>query len=127
MDRAGRRCACHFLVHSILTSPEFWRKVMPLLPGTHGLAWEMVGYGQSIEESRSFDLAVGHEAEYLAAWMRPLGIGKAVLVGHDPGGRVVQSSTASGSGGLLLTNAIACSSWPMPFRMFAREQPTMNL
>jgi pimeloyl-ACP methyl ester carboxylesterase len=105
------------LVHGIPTSPELWRKVMPLLPGARVLAWEMVGYGQSIDEARSIDISVGRQADYLAAWMRQIGIGKAVLVGHDLGGGVVQIAAVRHPelcGGLFLTNAIGYDSWPIP-------------
>lgn len=105
------------LVHGIPTSPDLWRNVMPMLSGVHVLAWEMVGYGQSIEEGRARDISVGRQAEYLAAWMRRLGIAKAVLAGHDLGGGVVQIAAVRHKrlcGGLFLTNAIGYDSWPIP-------------
>ena len=105
------------LVHGIPTSPDRWRKVLPLLPGVRALAWEMVGYGQSIAEGRTRDISVGQQANYLASWMRHLGIGKAIMVGHDLGGGVVQIAAVRQPGlcgGLLLTNAIGYDSWPIP-------------
>ncbi|MEE4164231.1 MAG: alpha/beta fold hydrolase, partial [Woeseiaceae bacterium] len=36
------------LLHGIPTSPHLWRHVVPRLEGVRCLAWEMVGYGQSI-------------------------------------------------------------------------------
>lgn len=57
------------------------------------------------------------QADYLAAWLRQLGIDRAVLVGHDLGGGVVQIAATRYPGlcaGLLLTNAIGYDSWPIP-------------
>lgn len=105
------------LVHGIPTSPELWRKVVPMLPGVRVLAWEMVGYGQSITEGRALDISVARQADYLAAWMRQLGIGTAVLAGHDLGGGVVHIAAVRHPelcGGLFLTNAIGYDSWPIP-------------
>lgn len=105
------------LVHGIPTSPGLWRKVVPKLSGVRVLAWEMVGYGKSIEQGRTRDISVGEQAEYLAAWMRQLGIEKAVLAGHDLGGGVVQIAAVRHPelcAGLFLTNAIGYDSWLIP-------------
>lgn len=105
------------LVHGIPTSPELWRKVMPRLTGVRALAWEMVGYGQSIEQGRGRDISVGQQANYLAAWMQHLGLGEAILAGHDLGGGVVQIAAVRRPelcAGLFLTNAIGYDSWPIP-------------
>ncbi len=104
-------------VHGIPTSPELWRKVMPRLRGGQALAWEMVGYGASIAEGRGRNISVAKQADYLAAWLQQLGIERAVLVGHDLGGGVVQIAATRYPGlcaGLLLTNAIGYDSWPIP-------------
>ncbi len=105
------------LVHGIPTSPELWRRVLPRLRGARALAWEMVGYGKSIPEGRGRDISVAKQADYLAAWIRQLGIDRAVLVGHDLGGGVMQIAAARYPGlcaGLLLTNAVGYDSWPIP-------------
>lgn len=105
------------LLHGIPTSPELWRDVIPLLSGVRTLAWEMVGYGESIDEGRSRDISVARQAEYLASWMRHLGLERALLVGHDLGGGVAQILAVRHPdlcGGLLLTNAIGYESWPIP-------------
>lgn len=105
------------LVHGIPTSPELWRKVMPRLRGGQALAWEMVGYGASIPQGRGRNISVAKQADYLAAWLQQLGIERAVLVGHDLGGGVVQIAVTRYPGlcaGLLLTNAIGYDSWPIP-------------
>ena len=82
------------LVHGIPTSPKLWRRVLPRLRGARALAWEMVGYGASIPEGRRRDISVAKQADYLAAWLRQLGVDRAVLVGHDLGGGVVQIAAA---------------------------------
>lgn len=105
------------LIHGIPTSPELWRKVVPLLAGVRALAWEMVGYGQSIGEGRGRDISVGQQADYLAAWAQHLGIRRAVLAGHDLGGGVAQIAAVRHPkicGALFLTNAIGYDSWPIP-------------
>ena len=104
-------------VHGIPTSPRLWRHVIPRVRGARSLAWEMVGYGGSMREGRDRDISVARQAEYLAAWMRELGLESAVLVGHDLGGGVAQILAVRHPGlvsGLVLTNAISYDSWPIP-------------
>ena len=57
------------LVHGIPTSPALWRHVVPLVEDVQVLAFEMLGYGESIPAGRQRDLSVGHQADYLLAWM----------------------------------------------------------
>jgi pimeloyl-ACP methyl ester carboxylesterase len=105
------------LIHGIPTSPELWRSVMPRLEGVRALAWEMVGYGESIGAGASRDISVSRQADYLAAWLDHLDLTRAVLVGHDLGGGVVQILAVRRPelvGGLVLTNAIGYDSWPIP-------------
>lgn len=105
------------LIHGIPTSPALWRHVMPLLSGARCLAFEMVGYGASIPEGRNRDISVGRQANYVAAWLRHLGIERAVLAGHDLGGGVAQILAVRHPdlcSGLFLTNAIGYDSWPIP-------------
>ena len=104
------------LVHGIPTSPRLWRHVVPLVEG-RALAWEMVGYGDSIAEGRGRDISVARQADYLLAWLDHLGIHTAVLVGHDLGGGVLQIAATRAPerfAGLVLTNSIAYDSWPIP-------------
>lgn len=104
-------------VHGIPTSSGLWRHVIPQVENARSLAWEMVGYGGSIEEGRDRDISVAKQADYLAAWMRELGLEQAVLVGHDLGGGVAQILAVEHPGlvqGLVLTNAISYDSWPIP-------------
>ncbi len=103
-------------VHGIPTSPRLWRHVVPRVEG-RALAWEMVGYGGSIREGWDRDISVARQAEYLAGWMREVGLeGGAVVVGHDLGGGVAQIlalRTPELVRGLVLTNAICYDSWPI--------------
>lgn len=104
-------------VHGIPTSPELWRDVLPLLSGVRALAWELMGYGLSMDEGKGRDISVSAQADYLAAWMKHLGIQNAILVGHDIGGGVVQQLAVRYPElccGLFLTNAIGYDSWPIP-------------
>ncbi len=105
-------------VHGIPTSPRLWRHVIPRVRGARSMAWEMIGYGASIEEGRDRDISVAKQADYLAAWMRQVGLdGSAIIVGHDLGGGVAQILTVRNPElvkGLVLTNAICYDSWPIP-------------
>lgn len=105
------------LLHGIPTSPALWRHVMPRINGARCLAWEMVGYGESIPEGVNRDISVGHQADYLAAWLAHLGIEHAIFAGHDLGGGVAQIAAVrypALCAGLFLTNAIGYDSWPIP-------------
>ncbi len=55
-------------VHGIPASPQLWQHVVPRVRGL-ALAWEMVGYGASMQEGWDQDISVAQQAEYLAAWM----------------------------------------------------------
>lgn len=105
------------LIHGIPTSPVLWRKVMPLMAGTRCLAFEMVGYGDSIPQGADRDISVSRQADYVAAWLRHLNIKGAILAGHDLGGGVAQIVAVRYPelcAGLFLTNAIGYDSWPIP-------------
>jgi len=105
------------LLHGIPTCPALWRDVAPLIEGHRVLAWEMPGYGASIPEGKDRDISVSMQADYLVAWMRSQGIGRAVLAAHDLGGGVAQIAAVRYPemvSGLLLTNAISYDSWPVP-------------
>lgn len=104
-------------IHGIPTSPGLWRHVIARLQGVRALAWEMVGYGDSIPAGGDRDISVARQAEYLVAWLRALGIERAVLVGHDLGGGVAQITAVRHRAmveGLVLMNAICYDSWPVP-------------
>lgn len=105
------------LVHGIPTSPELWRHAVPLFDGARALAWEMPGYGRSWEVPAEVDISVAAQADRLLAWMRELGVERAVMVGHDLGGGVAQIAAVRARercAGLVLTDAIAYDSWPIP-------------
>jgi pimeloyl-ACP methyl ester carboxylesterase len=105
------------LIHGIPTSPLVWREVIPRIVGARCLAWEMVGYGASAAEGRDRDISVSAQADYLALWLKHLGIDRAVLAGHDLGGGGAQVAAIRYPGlcaGLFLTNAIAYDSRPAP-------------
>ncbi|WP_424932373.1 alpha/beta fold hydrolase [Amaricoccus macauensis] len=105
------------LIHGIPTCPALWREVAPRIEGRRVLAWEMPGYGASIPEGVDRDISIEAQAEYLAAWMRSLGIERAIVAAHDLGGGVAQIVAVRHPemvAGLLLTNAICYDSWPVP-------------
>ncbi|HEX2028949.1 MAG TPA: alpha/beta hydrolase [Nitriliruptorales bacterium] len=105
------------LLHGIPTGPDLWRHVTPRLQGVRVLAFEMVGYGQSIPAGEGRDISVAAQARYVGTWLDHLGIERAVLVGHDLGGGVAQIAAVhrpERCAGLVLTNSIAYDSWPIP-------------
>lgn len=107
------------LVHGIPTSPRLWRYVIPRLTaaGLRCLAWEMVGFGWSLDAGLERDISVARQAEYLRAWLRQVGVDRALLVGHDLGGGVVQRLLVEAperATGLVLTDCIAYDNWPVP-------------
>ena len=104
-------------IQGIPPSPRLWRHVVPGVQGARSLAWEMVGYGASIEEDWDRDISVAKQADYLASWMREVGLESAFLVGHDLGGGVAQILAVRQPQlvrGLVLTNSICYDSWPIP-------------
>ena len=105
------------LVHGVPTSPRLWRLVMPLVPNARCIAWEMVGYGESIAEGRNRDLSLSAQAGYLLAFLDRLGISRAVLGGHDLGGGVAQIAAVrrpAVAAGLFFTNCVCYDNWPVP-------------
>ncbi len=62
------------LLHGIPTSPLLWRHVIPLVKDARCMAWEMVGYGESIPEGRGRDISVARQADYLLSWMDAIGL-----------------------------------------------------
>ncbi|WP_416395308.1 alpha/beta fold hydrolase [Allohahella sp. A8] len=105
------------LIHGIPTSPRLWRHVMAKLRGVRCLAFEMVGYGESMEAGVGRDISVGRQADYLIDWLTHLGIERAVFCGHDLGGGVAHIAAVrhpQRCAGLFLTNAIGYDSWPIP-------------
>lgn len=118
------------LVHGIPTGAALWRKVLPQLHGVRAIAWEMPGYGKSIPEGRNRDISVSAQARYLRAFLHRMEIPRAVLVGHDIGGGVVQVAALREPGlceGLLLTNAVGYDSWPVPaIKAVARFGPVLD-
>lgn len=104
-------------LHGIPTTPRLWRHVIPQVEGARSLAWEMVGYGGSIDQGRGRDISVDRQAEYLVEWMDALELERALLVGHDLGGGVAQIVATRHPDkvtGLVLTNSISYDSWPIP-------------
>jgi len=115
------------LVHGFPTCPRLWRFVIPRLAfsGARCLAWEMVGFGSSWPESFQRDISVAAQADYLYAWLRHMNINKAIFVGHDLGGGVVQRLAIKHPGyciGLALIDSVAYVNWPLPLVRFARSR-----
>jgi pimeloyl-ACP methyl ester carboxylesterase len=104
-------------IHGIPTSPRLWRHVVAGVQGARSMAWEMVGYGASIEEGWDRDISVSKQADYLAAWMQEAELESTFLVGHDLGGGVAQILAVRQPElvqGVVLMNSICYDSWPIP-------------
>ncbi len=116
------------LLHGIPTSPALWRDVLPRLRGVRALAFEMVGYGASIDDGRGRDLSLRAQAEHLHRWLDALDLERVVLVGHDLGGGVAQIAAVRRPerfAGLVLTNAVSDGSWPIPAVRAMRAVPRL--
>ena len=110
------------LIHGIPTSPGLWRHVVARLDA-RCLAFEMVGYGSSIPAGIGRDISVARQAGYLVGWLEAIGVERAVLVGHDLGGGVVQAVATEHRercAGLVFANTIAYDNWPIPSARAAR-------
>ncbi|MEX1163041.1 MAG: alpha/beta hydrolase [Nitriliruptor sp.] len=116
------------LIHGIPTGTDLWRHVTPLLDDVRVLAFEMVGYGRSIPAGEGRDISIAAQAGYLDAWLDHLGLDRAILVAHDLGGGVAQIAAVERPercAGLVLTNAIAYDSWPIPIVRAMRAVPQL--
>lgn len=128
LESSGRHAVV--LLHGIPTSPNLWRRVIPLLEDHHALAWEMVGYGGSWAAGRDRDISVAARAAYLVDWLEHLGLERITLVGRDLGGGVAQIAAVHRPDlfrGLVLINSICYDSWPIPsVRMLRAMAPLVE-
>lgn len=107
------------MLHGIPTNPRTWRHVIPRLAdtGVCCLAWELVGFGWSINEGLERDISVTAQVDYLLAWLDHQQIERATFVGHDVGGGVLQALLAlhpERIAGLVLVDSVAFDNWPVP-------------
>ncbi|TWI52474.1 pimeloyl-ACP methyl ester carboxylesterase [Pseudomonas duriflava] len=115
------------LIHGVPTQPRLWRYVIPHIDrgGVRCLAWEQVGFGWSMDQGLERDISPARQADYLYDWLQHLGIAKAVFVGHDLGGGVIQQLLVKHpelSLGLVLVDSVAYDNWPVPSVRLARSQ-----
>lgn len=118
------------MLHGIPTNPRLWRYVIPQLPqtGARYLAWELVGFGWSMEQGLDRDISVERQADYLYDWLQHLGISQAVFVGHDVGGGVLQQLLVKHPElcrGLVLADCVAYDNWPVAAVRAAKKQTGM--
>jgi pimeloyl-ACP methyl ester carboxylesterase len=104
------------LLHGIPTWGFLWSGLLPGLAMTHRvLIPDMLGYGYS-DRRDGFERSIARQAEALDAWMDRLGVGDAVVVGHDIGGGVAQHLALrfpQRVSRLCLMNSICFDSWPI--------------
>lgn len=116
------------LVHGFATSPLLWREVTPRVTHARCLAWELVGYGNSIIQGTRRNISVARQAVYLREWLRALRIRRAIFVGHGLGGGVLQVAIKQQPklcAGLILVNSIGYDAWPMSAVTIARRFPML--
>ena len=104
-------------LHGIPTGPSLWRAVVPLVHGVRCLVFEMPGYADSIPEGDGRDISLAAQSARVVRWLDALDVNRAVLVGHDLGGgvgQIVAVEHPERCAGLVLTNAVAYDSWPIP-------------
>lgn len=114
------------MVHGLPTNPRVWRYIIPQVAkkGVRCLAWEQVGFGWSLLEGLGLDLSIPKQAEYLYDWLQHLGITKAVFVGHDYGGGVIQQLLVNHpelAAAVVLTDSVAYKNWPVKAVRMARS------
>jgi pimeloyl-ACP methyl ester carboxylesterase len=104
------------LLHGIPTWGFLWSGLLPALALTHRvLIPDLLGFGYS-DRRDGFDRSISRQAEALDAWMDRLGVGDAVVVGHDMGGGVAQHLAVRFPlrvSRLCLMNSICYDSWPI--------------
>jgi 2-hydroxymuconate-semialdehyde hydrolase len=103
------------LLHGCPFSSFVWRKVIPLLSGTHRcLAPDLLGLGDT-ETSAKADWSLRSQARMILGFLDCLGIERLHVVGHDHGGALAQLLAAEHPeriDRLILANAEAYNNWP---------------
>ncbi|MBA2491920.1 MAG: alpha/beta fold hydrolase [Gammaproteobacteria bacterium] len=116
------------MVHGLATSPMLWRNVMPKVSSARCLAWELVGYGNSMSQGARRNISVAQQAVYLLDWLRALRIRRAIFVGHGLGGGVLQVALKRKPAvcqGLVLVNSVGYDAWPTPAVNITRRFPRL--
>jgi pimeloyl-ACP methyl ester carboxylesterase len=104
------------LLHGIPTSPALWRHVLPQVRGGRLLAFELVGYGESIPAGRDRDISVARQADSPARLAGPPRHRAGGAGRPRPGRRVAQIAAVHQPrrrAGLVLANAVCYDSWPI--------------
>lgn len=103
------------LIHGFPTSPALWRNVIRRLENAHVIAWELMGYGGSIEAGRDRDASLPAQARCLAAFMDEAGIQGAIVAGHGIGGGIAQILAVERPDlvrGIVLVSSASYEAWP---------------
>lgn len=121
------------MVHGLPTNPRVWRYVIPPLvrSGARCLAWEQIGFGGSMQAGLDKDLSIPKQAQYLYRFLKHKGIDKAIFVGHDYGGGVIQQLLVDHpemAAGVVLCDSVAFKNWPVPAVRLAQAMgPALKL
>jgi haloalkane dehalogenase len=86
-------------LHGNPSSSHLWRNVLPGVSGVRRLAPDLIGMGRSGKPDIAYSFA--DQARYLDAWFDAVGLGRAVLVGHDWGGALAFDRAARHPEGVL--------------------------
>lgn len=104
--------------------------VLAIAEALEAVAAARVGYSRSIPAGREHPIGVAAQAGHLLSLLEDLDISRAVLVGHDLGGGVVQIAAVrqpDRCAGIVLTNAISYDSWPIPsVKALAAASPVVS-
>ncbi|RBI62176.1 alpha/beta hydrolase [halophilic archaeon] len=105
-------------LHGIPTNSFLWRNVVPPVSEERRvIAPDMVGYGNSSMYD-GFDRSLRAQEVMVDELVETLGLDAVSLVGHDLGGGVFLRYAAHNPDAvdrLVLSNAVAYDSWPVPF------------
>jgi haloalkane dehalogenase len=125
IDQPGEEPAIVFL-HGFPDDSRVYDRLIPYLAPQRAVAFDFLGYGRS-ERAHGRPDPEQHEAE-LVAVLAQLGIGRAVLVGHDAGGPVAVNVTLDHPGRvsrLVLVNTYYGTApglrFPEMIRLFADQ------
>lgn len=104
------------LLHGFPTHGVLWRRVTRRLGDLHTLVPDLLGLGDTVVSPYE-DFGAPMQADLLLDWLDRRGVERAVLVGHEQGGAVVQQIVANHPervAGLVLVATVAYDNWPVP-------------
>lgn len=118
------------LIHGIPGSSAVWTSVVEHLRAAHRvISLDLIGFGASSRSERIDDLWADSQAAAVRALLDDLGVGAAVIAGHDFGGPVavhLVKSDPERVAGLVLASTNAFADTPVPFPLSGIRWPVVG-